>query len=1563
MIKRLAAGFGGMKPTKAPEPTPANTPTHTSAQSPKPEAHSQTAAPKPQEKQVLVTAEFVGLDALQAAWEVSPSVSNGDTVEVFTAGDQGRRIDYQSTSEQLKGSHTFDLSRKVNEGENLEVRYVDGQDSKTLGTSKPVVAPTRVPPESLQTSLSVAFINKDALQVNWEVPWIGVSENDSVGLYNGGSDDVLASTYATGQKKDSVKLDVMGYMRNRAPLEVRYVHSESSAVLATSASFFSPLVGKPGSIEISWNEEQLQTKWTTYFGELSTSDYLALYEVGAEDNNYLTYEYATGANEGTTTINVLSSMDTDKTYCIRYIWAEDSHSVAESEPFTKPQLAEVPKVDETPQSPEPTEVTTSSGEPSVPSSWDPQPDDSLTANFDASTQEIVVTWDFSNKKFSLSPYDYLYVHAATDIKAEIMSAYESVSSGEVKGSKNIALKGQLKSDWYFVRYTPMGNSDETIMYSRPFLIQGIVAREDCDFCQVLIQRSTSDDGFPELWIDWELRKRVPGVSSSDSFVLLPESFILSAPRYSELAYHQDKLWCPASGKPSGKIDLRVLGYVQPDVPYVVLYVQAGTPEVVLGRSSAFSFSKEQLPETSDKEAVRSKTMLYNQVASVRFSANEARQKLTSDFNPLLTITPEKSKFEKLLVEADNRKSKRKQDAELQAQKQVQQIQESDASVASAAVHNPADDVLDEAKLFSLVSSEFETQGFIYAGAGVSMSAPSSSPSWWALMNETLQATFRGAPPEHAEMANKLGKGDISRQPEEIMESYYFAFQDRLFTLFQLLEAGRPNGNHIAMAKLAKAGKVKAILTTNFDIFIERALQEEGVSFRVIVTNDEFREFYETGCSEFAVLKIHGTVDRPDTIVAVANHYKMGKGFGGFKGTVLAHYLRHYPTLFVGYSGWDFEHANYQAFWAQAGEEGGKNVYWLTLKGMRGGPDLRKILGTHIGSRLQIGASLLPEFLAMLVGKYNSEEGESIIQFQKDIDVDKENQLIATKRQEFLVNWVGGLPKAPLLTLLWMEASRLNVTTQERLRRQKEHRKVDGDTESATPDTAAMTAFYTKLAGDMAAGLMTMDEYMETIQLTTLDMTFAHVVLPKTKKDELKRLFLRLSKSEPLFTTDPDAQTFKATVPSFLMSVAEGAPDTSTSQELMDSAMDHMRFIATFPKTDRRSLVLRETYLYQAMFLRCSADDKEYLRKLFSDFADRAVQENYDDDRVREGRTKEVQPTVLRLAYGMIDSSSIVQSQLRLILEAHSQNRIDEFLEGSMLLALGLQRQSMYRISDFMTYSSYSKRIASILGINANAEIDEVVFREVEQEFTGELGQLLDLLKDGANKNISFGSLTAQEVLAAFEIAASYLWLDSTKYLGNRYTEQQQRERHGFYPHDALPPSVVKFLTPRVKAATTVIRDDRISQASLALLAILGDSTGDISVMEHATLESLKLTQGKVVELTPYPIPEALAVAYQEQGDLVNSLHYFEKALDGIKTCVIRQKTDAIVLQACLVQSTFSIEAALRWAFTFSPHFSTVQQIAGVGPGREILVQQALKWAQDLGYNSLTEAEDALMKKE
>ena len=59
-----------------------------------------------------------------------------------------------------------------------------------------------------------------------------------------------------------------------------------------------------------------------------------------------------------------------------------------------------------------------------------------------------------------------------------------------------------------------------------------------------------------------------------------------------------------------------------------------------------------------------------------------------------------------------------------------------------------------------------------------------------------------------------------------------------------------------------------------------------------------------------------------------------------------------------------------------------------------------------------------------------------------------------------------------------------------------------------------------------------------------------------------------------------------------------------------------------------------------------------------------------------------------------------------------------------------------------------------------------------------------------------------------------------------------------------------------------------------------------------------------------------------------ALLYYKLALEGVQTFVFRQKTDAIVLNACLIQSQTDVKKALKIAFEFSPFFSETQQELG-----------------------------------
>jgi len=225
-----------------------------------------------------------------------------------------------------------------------------------------------------------------------------------------------------------------------------------------------------------------------------------------------------------------------------------------------------------------------------------------------------------------------------------------------------------------------------------------------------------------------------------------------------------------------------------------------------------------------------------------------------------------------------------------------------------------------------------------------------------------------------------------------------------------------------------------------------------------------------------------------------------------------------------------------------------------------------------------------------------------------------------------------------------------------------------------------------------------------------------------------------------------------------------------------------------------------------------------------------------------------------------------------------------------------------------------------------------------------------------------GECSPDEIIAAFDLSTAYLWFELTKF-SMRYTEEKHREYEGHYPREAVPTFAAKYISKILASARPHLHDDRLAQPMFALMAIIGESTNDYKLLKDATESSLKLTQGKVTELTPYPIPESLAVWYLENHKDEEALKWFELALNGIKTCVSRQKVDAIVLQACNLQAKKNPTIALKWAFTYSAKFVPSQDFLLPGPGRDILYRKCGEWAHTLNFADIKSAQLKLMSSE
>lgn len=71
------------------------------------------------------------------------------------------------------------------------------------------------------------------------------------------------------------------------------------------------------------------------------------------------------------------------------------------------------------------------------------------------------------------------------------------------------------------------------------------------------------------------------------------------------------------------------------------------------------------------------------------------------------------------------------------------------------------------------------------------------------------------------------------------------------------ERPKPTKAHYAIAKLAKNGYLKVILTTNFDRLLETALEEEGITPQVIRFDDDIKGATPLVHSDLTVVKING----------------------------------------------------------------------------------------------------------------------------------------------------------------------------------------------------------------------------------------------------------------------------------------------------------------------------------------------------------------------------------------------------------------------------------------------------------------------------------------------------------------------------------------------------------------------------------------------------------------------------------------------------------------------------------------------------------------------------------
>ena len=204
----------------------------------------------------------------------------------------------------------------------------------------------------------------------------------------------------------------------------------------------------------------------------------------------------------------------------------------------------------------------------------------------------------------------------------------------------------------------------------------------------------------------------------------------------------------------------------------------------------------------------------------------------------------------------------------------------------------------------------------FVGAGVSVAPPTCLPSWWEVNQAVVEALARQVDPAVRDRARAAAALVSARQradrfpPEYQAEIIVGRLRQRYFEVLRCLDGDEPNGSHLALAALARAGHVRAIITTNFDRVLEAAFVRAGAPLDVLYRPEHFAalaadtSLLDRDGGPCRLLKIHGSADAPDTLVDTLSQRK--RGLSPETQACIRHLLRFGHWMFLGFSGADLE---------------------------------------------------------------------------------------------------------------------------------------------------------------------------------------------------------------------------------------------------------------------------------------------------------------------------------------------------------------------------------------------------------------------------------------------------------------------------------------------------------------------------------------------------------------------------------------------------------------------------------------------------------------------------------
>ena len=219
---------------------------------------------------------------------------------------------------------------------------------------------------------------------------------------------------------------------------------------------------------------------------------------------------------------------------------------------------------------------------------------------------------------------------------------------------------------------------------------------------------------------------------------------------------------------------------------------------------------------------------------------------------------------------------------------------------------------------------------IFVGAGISKDPPSSCPLSKELMGRAIDSAKK-AHSGLADFHSFINCRTKRIKTELFCQILHSNLREDFFAFLDILNMGMPNSNHLNIAYIASEYKTPIILTTNFDTYIEKALDtldKVGFKYKLHVNSAPRRlrkSLNNKGPEEIylpVVVKLHGSLDERASIIFTLRLAGLRLKKDLFD--LLRIVFTSYTVLLVGYSGNDDD--IFPVILSSA--KSAKGVYWV-----------------------------------------------------------------------------------------------------------------------------------------------------------------------------------------------------------------------------------------------------------------------------------------------------------------------------------------------------------------------------------------------------------------------------------------------------------------------------------------------------------------------------------------------------------------------------------------------------------------------------------------------------------